>query len=346
MEGVQEIVFQVLLSRMIKKSSYSRPLLEPEVIDLIDRAREVLSYEPVLLEISSDIVIVGDIHGNIDDLIRIFERLKYPPATRYLFLGDYVDRGQNSVEVMLLLFSLKIMYPDSVYLLRGNHEGESLTSVYGFQQEVMDKYGNDVYYAFIDAFYELPMCAVVGSKIFCVHGGISPSLYSLDTLRNASKPMEIGLNGVFSDLVWSDPDINVEGFGESHRGCGYLFGSESLEQFLLNNDLDILIRSHEACDEGVAWPFADSELHADTCVTIFSNTDYCMKQNKGSVLCVSEDLTVTIEIFEPTYTEFFQKMVFPIWLAPYVATKEKSDTKKVVKLSENNNENIGECVSI
>ena len=335
MEDIQEIVFQILLSRMKRKKKFLRKLTELEIINLLTISKDILFDEPVLLELPSEIVIVGDLHGNIDDLIRIFERLKYPPITKYLFLGDYVDRGQNSVEVMIFLLCLKVLYPDSIYLLRGNHESRSLTNFYGFEEEVKEKYNENIYEYFIEMFYELPLCAIVGQRIFCVHGGISPSLFTLDILKNLEKPGEIGINGLFCDLVWSDPDGNIDGFQESHRGCGCLFGANVLEQFLAANDLDLLVRSHESCDEGYSWPFVEDENYAESCITIFSNSDYCERQNHASVLLVSKDLNVSIELFNYEYL-YENENLLPFWLSEFIHKKESLIKSK----SENINNNI------
>ncbi|EAX89866.1 Ser/Thr protein phosphatase, putative [Trichomonas vaginalis G3] len=342
-ESIEEIVFQVLLGRMNKKKRYARPITQSEIITLCRQAQKVFSREPSLLELEGGIVIVGDLHGNIDDLIRIFERLRYPPATRYLFLGDYVDRGVYGTEVMLLLFALKVKFPDCVFLIRGNHECSSLTSVYGFENEVLQKYNSDVYNSFIQTFYTLPLAAVVGQRIFCVHGGISPELGKVDVLKNIPRPKEIPLTGMISDLVWSDPEYTVDTFEPSHRGCGYLFGAEALKEFLDKNQFDLLVRSHEMCEDGVAWPYAADDSAADKCITIFSNSDYCGRENDAAVICVTEDLAVSIEMFECQFTEDPKRTILlPYWLSDLIAKKDAqraARAKTPHPLSENTNIN-------
>lgn len=331
---VDEIVFQILVGRMAKKKRFARPITQREILGILSDVRDVLCREPVMLELAPPMVIVGDIHGNIDDLIRIFERLRYPPANRFLFLGDYVDRGENGIEVMLLLMALKIKFPENVFLLRGNHESGSLTKVYGFEEEALQKYDKDIYNAFVDTFFELPLSARVGSKIFCVHGGISPELINIEDLNKVQKPKEIPSEGVFSDLVWSDPDPEVKYFKESRRGCGFLYGPEALDEFLSVNKLDLLVRSHEVCENGIDWPFADDERDfGGSCITIFSNTDYCGYPNKGAVLVVSERLEVTIEMFDPL-SEIMpgnnkkHNVLMPYWLSEFIQKKEAERIKK------------------
>lgn len=335
---MDEIVFQILLRRMGKKKRYIKPITRDQIHDLLIKTRETLSKEPFLLDLKADIVIVGDLHGNVDDLIRIFEKLRYPPARRYLFLGDYVDRGECGFEVMLLLFALKVKFPEHIFLLRGNHECESLTGVYGFHHEMLEKYDQVIYEDFIETFYEMPLCALVGQRIFCVHGGISPEVISIDELRKLEKPYEFPTSGVITDLVWSDPDVEVEGFVPSTRGCGYLYGPEALDAFLAENDIDLVVRSHEVCDEGIYWPYAAEEDYADMCVTIFSNTDYCERANTGAVLCVSEDLTVTVEMLEMVFPESKKKnILLPYWLTDFITNKESERQKirNAKKMAEN-----------
>jgi predicted phosphodiesterase len=170
-----------------------------------------------LLELAGNFTVVGDIHGNIDDLLRVFERRGYPPETNYLFLGDYVDRGQNSVEVLIMLYSLKVLFPSNIYLIRGNHECESVTAVYGFKREVCRRFSVQVYQKFVKSFSHLPYAAVVNNKYFCVHGGISPDLASVDEIADIEKPQISAASSLANDMVWSDP-LDVNGFVKSDRG--------------------------------------------------------------------------------------------------------------------------------
>jgi protein phosphatase len=157
-----------------------------------------------LLRLSGGINVVGDIHGNIDDLIRIFEKFGYPPVADYLFLGDYVDRGEYSIEVLLLLFALKCKFPNHIYLVRGNHETYQISKVYGFLKECSDKFSACMFTQFNYVFQYLPIAAILEEKVFCVHGGISPDLLHVSDLDSMEKP-RLTLSGVFVDLLWSDP---------------------------------------------------------------------------------------------------------------------------------------------
>ncbi|OHS94311.1 Ser/Thr protein phosphatase [Tritrichomonas foetus] len=334
---LDEIVFQVLLGRMHSKKQFLQPITEKTLMRLVDQVSDVLAKEPVMLRLDANITVVGDIHGNIDDLLRIFERLRYPPAMKYLFLGDYVDRGNYSTEVLTLLFALKVKYPNHVYLLRGNHETMSLSRVYGFYREITSpgKYTSELYYKICEAFEELPLCAIVGDRIFCVHGGISPLLGDANNLLKMKKPEEdLSSTGVFADMVWSDPSSEVKGYTPNGRGCGYLFGSDALAKFLDENNLDILIRSHEMCQEGVSWPYADDDENVDRCLTVFSNSNYCGRGNSAAVLHVNNDLLVNVELIQPlTDSEMRKrKVLLPFWLYDLIALKEsEKNAAKTIK---------------
>jgi protein phosphatase len=333
---LDEIVFQILLSRMTGKKPYRRPIKEETVLQLCEDARQILTKERVMLKLNADIAVVGDIHGNVDDLIRTFERLRYPPAMRYLFLGDYIDRGPYGTEVLILLLALKCKFPEHIYLLRGNHECAALSRFYGFSDEIVGKYSETVYRATIVLFRELPLAAVVGERVFCVHGGLSPSLRRLSEFETLAKPLDFADKGLFQDMVWSDPRSTVRGFVPSTRNCGMHFGPEATRAFLDQNDLDLVIRSHEMCMEGISWPFANDETAGEKCLTVFSNTNYCDMGNTGAILHISTDLIVNVEVLSPLTEETARSRhtVLPYWLSELIAQKEKAPRRGRRKVSE------------
>lgn len=304
-----EIVLSILTAEMRGDHSAAELPDDETVVDLIKSAKNKLRNEPSLLRLSGQIVVVGDIHGNIDDLLRIFERNGYPPKRTYLFLGDYVDRGSHSVEVLLLLYALKVLYPAHLYMIRGNHECESVTSVYGFKRECFRRIGVKAYYKFIKSFSYLPFAAVINDSVFCVHGGISPVLGTLEDIEEIEKPSIAADNEIANDMVWSDPNPKVNGFKTSDRGSGYFFDNEKLDEFLENNNLSLLIRSHESCAKGYARPL-------DKCLTVFSNCDYCGMGNKAAVAIVHEDSDVTLEKFQPLNDDDLEKrrIILPEWI--------------------------------
>jgi serine/threonine-protein phosphatase 2A catalytic subunit len=167
--------------------------------------------------------------------------------------GDYVDRGYYSVETVTLLVALKIRYPSRITILRGNHESRQITQVYGFYDECLRKYGNaNVWKYFTDLFDYLPLTALIDNQIFCLHGGLSPSIDTLDNIRALDRIQEVPHEGPMCDLLWSDPDDRC-GWGISPRGAGYTFGQDISEAFNHNNGLTLIARAHQLVMEGYNW---------------------------------------------------------------------------------------------
>jgi protein phosphatase len=305
-----KFVYDVIRSRLPPRQSLNSSVSADSVCDLCSAVANHLSAEPVMLRVLANIHIVGDIHGNIDDLLRIFERCGYPPETRYLFLGDYVDRGNCGVEVLVLLFALKCMFPTHVYLLRGNHETDTVGGSTDFLKECRQKYSQAVFRKCHETFQLLPIAAIVGDGIFCVHGGISPLLKSVEEFEKMDKP-GAALSPLFIDLLWSDPSSSVNDFSPSGRGAS-LFGEAPLRLFLERNRLSLLIRAHEMCSDGVCFPFATS----NQCVTVFSTSDYCGDGNAAAVVTVSHDLMVDSVVFPKLSAKAKQmrRVQFPEWL--------------------------------
>jgi len=250
--------------------------------------------EPVLLEVSAPVNICGDTHGQYNDLLRLFEFGGRPPQTNYLFLGDYVDRGKNSVETMGLLLAYKIKYPNNVFLLRGNHESEIINHVYGFYDECRRRYNIKIYKLFSDCFNWLPISAIVDDKILCMHGGISPDLTSLDKIRKIVRPTEVPDKGLLCDLLWSDPDKNVDGWGTNERGVSVTFNENIVNKVVEDLDIDLICRAHQVVENGFEF-FADKKL-----VTVFSAPNYCNQfDNAGGMMLVDENLICGFKILRP-----------------------------------------------
>jgi len=181
---------------------------EEHALAIIEKATEIFKQEETLLEVDAPITVCGDIHGQYYDLMKLFEIGGKPSETRYLFLGDYVDRGCFGTEVCILLFALKINSPNTIHLLRGNHECRLMTSHFTFKQECLWKYTPHIYKLFMKTFDCLPLCAVIQTNMgnfFCVHGGISPSLRKLNDIKEIDRFQEPPDDGLFCDLLWSDP---------------------------------------------------------------------------------------------------------------------------------------------
>eukprot|EP01017_Pseudomicrothorax_dubius_P017740 TRINITY_DN1990_c0_g1_i1.p1 TRINITY_DN1990_c0_g1~~TRINITY_DN1990_c0_g1_i1.p1 ORF type:complete len:270 (+),score=33.20 TRINITY_DN1990_c0_g1_i1:99-908(+) len=220
-------------------------LTENEIRGLCIKSRDVFISQPILLELDAPLKICGDIHGQYHDLLRLFEYGGYPPDSNYLFLGDYVDRGKQSLETICLLLAYKIKYPENFFLLRGNHECASINRIYGFYDECKRRYSIKIWKAFTDCFNCLPVAAIIDSKILCMHGGLSPELSSLDQLKKLMRPTDIPDTGLLCDLLWSDPEKEVSGWSENERGVSYVFGQDIVTAFLKKHDLDLICRAHQ-----------------------------------------------------------------------------------------------------
>jgi diadenosine tetraphosphatase ApaH/serine/threonine PP2A family protein phosphatase len=269
------------------------------------RAKETLRKENSLLEnITGKVIVVGDLHCNIDDLLHIIYHHGLPEENlKYLFLGDYVDRGDNSIETMLYLLCLKIQFPDYVYLIRGNHEFVEMCSYYGFSEECIDRLGMSVgtavFTEITSVFPYLPLAAVIQNEYFAVHGGISSHINKLEDIRNVNRfsIVDYHESSVVTDLVWGDPrKFRNETImtRPSERGIGEVFSEAKVKKFLKDNKLVSIFRAHEVCEEGYNDVFVDSVTQIPICITVFSATNYCQMNNKGAVLVLFEDGAMSI----------------------------------------------------
>lgn len=239
-------------------------LKNAEITAVCTAARELFLSQPAMLELSAPVKIVGDVHGQYTDLIRLFEMCGFPPSSNYLFLGDYVDRGKQSLETILLLLCYKLKFPENFFLLRGNHECANVTRVYGFYDECKRRCNIKVWKTFIDTFNCLPIAATVAGKIFCVHGGLSPSLSHMDDIRGIARPTDVPDYGLLNDLLWSDPADMEEDWEPSERGVSYCFGKKVIMNFLQKHDFDLVCRAHMVVEDGYEF-YQDRIL-----VTVFS----------------------------------------------------------------------------
>jgi len=335
------------------------------------------------VSVDAPVTICGDIHGQFHDLMELFRVGGDVPDTNYLFMGDFVDRGFYSLESFLLLLCLKVRYPDRITLIRGNHESRQITTVYGFYDECIRKYGSaNVWRYCCEVFDYLALGAIVlgassglepttsfandatqasvpiddgeletevlnsqgqvtfstyrqrkrsssdtsidsraispprdisaapgqvtpsrtgapgtgasgdgnGSAttsrtgaVLCVHGGLSPLIDSVDKIRLIDRKQEVPHEGAMCDLLWSDPD-EIEGWGLSPRGAGFLFGSDIVKQFNHLNGLSLVARAHQLVMEGY------KEMFDGGIVTVWSAPNYCYRcGNVAAILELGED---------------------------------------------------------
>jgi serine/threonine-protein phosphatase PP1 catalytic subunit len=289
-----DTVINKLLEARGNKPGKQVQLSEAEVKGLALKSREIFMTQSTLLELEAPIKICGDIHGQYYDLLRLFEYGGFPPESNYLFLGDYVDRGKQSLETICLLLAFKIKYPENFFLLRGNHECANINRIYGFYDECKRRYNIRLWKTFTDTFNCMPLAAIVDEKIFCMHGGLSPELQSMDQIRKIVRPTDVPDSGLICDLLWSDPEEGISGWGENDRGVSFTFGADVVEKFLRKHDLDLMCRAHQVVEDGYQF-FAKRQL-----ITIFSAPNYCGEfDNSGALMAVDETLMCSFQILKP-----------------------------------------------
>ncbi|KAI9681703.1 MAG: 3',5'-cyclic-nucleotide phosphodiesterase (PDEase) (3':5'-CNP) [Bathelium mastoideum] len=305
-------------------------LTEDQALWIIQMGTDLLKQEPNLLEMDAPITVCGDVHGQYFDLMKLFEVGGDPAETRYLFLGDYVDRGYFSIECVLYLWSLKIWYPDTLWLLRGNHECRHLTDYFTFKLECKHKYSEKVYEACMESFCALPLAAIMNKQFLCIHGGLSPELHSLEDLKAIDRFREPPTHGLMCDILWADPleefgqERTSEFFVHNHvRGCSFFFSYPSACAFLEKNNLLSIIRAHEAQDAGYRMYRKTRTTGFPSVMTIFSAPNYLDVYNNKAAVLKYENNVMNIRQFNCTPHPYWLPNFMDVftWSLPFVGEK-------------------------
>ncbi|KAL1304183.1 hypothetical protein AAFC00_000607 [Neodothiora populina] len=305
-------------------------LTEDQALWIINEGTKILEREPNLLEMDAPITVCGDVHGQYYDLMKLFEVGGDPADTRYLFLGDYVDRGYFSIECVLYLWSLKIWYPNTLWLLRGNHECRHLTDYFTFKLECKHKYSENVYEACMKSFCALPLAAVMNKQFLCIHGGLSPELHTLEDLKSIDRFREPPTHGLMCDLLWADPledfgqEKTQEYFVHNHvRGCSYFFSYPAACAFLEKNNLLSIIRAHEAQDAGYRMYRKTRTTGFPSVMTIFSAPNYLDVYNNKAAVLKYENNVMNIRQFNCTPHPYWLPNFMDVftWSLPFVGEK-------------------------
>ena len=281
-----------IVKKLLSPHQLTGKLIIPhsDVTFICSSVQQLFLRDESLMDLHGKFVVIGDLHGQYFDLLRIFKKFGFPNTTNYLFLGDYVDRGPDSIHILILLFAFKVLYPHRIFMIRGNHECELVCEKGGFKNECEFKGANFI--EFINVFNTLPIAARLNKKMICIHGGISPLVFSLQDIKSFPRPSDIGPLSIYSDLVWSDPNSKINEFGKSVRGPCSTFGQKALHRFLDENGLDIMVRAHEIPLNGFDFPFSfDGRI-----VTVFSSI-YLYNDNIGSVMIVDENACFSFDVF-------------------------------------------------
>ncbi|KRY10625.1 Serine/threonine-protein phosphatase PP1(5.9) [Trichinella patagoniensis] len=249
-----------LQEKLLRNRGSTTPLTEQELMEILNAAIPLLLAEQSLIEFNAPVVICGDIHGQFEDLLRLYDSV-----------GDYVDRGPQSVEVMSLQILLKLQYPNDYFLLRGNHEHAVINRSYGFYNECTSRYSVNLWKRFQNLFVCMPLSALVSKKILCMHGGISSELKNFDQIRGIQRPTSVSPCGILC-------------FKKSPRGVGCVFGENVTIEFCDNMGIDLIV-----FDQGYQF-FAERR-----CVTVFSAPNYCnIFNNAAAALIIDKNLNCKI----------------------------------------------------
>ena len=281
-ENIDELIIKIYKDELLSMQEFNKVFF---------KAKDILDKRENIAILKTPLIICGCINAHFEELKDIFKICGNISETKYLFLGDYVGRGWNGLSTFILLILYLIKYPNNLVFLRGNHDSRTFSRMYGLYNECLQKYSNkyeaeDIYNMINELFDLLQLAAIVDNKYFCIHGGLSPDLKKLEEINKLERKKEIPENGIITDLIWSDPNEEVDEYVPSKKGAGQFYGEKAVQNFLKeNSNIEMIIRSHELVDNGYKYQFNNKLL------TVFSAPDYAGRVgfNIGSVLKLDEN---------------------------------------------------------
>jgi serine/threonine-protein phosphatase PP1 catalytic subunit len=298
MADIRRDVFSALNRLLQAKSRKPGTLVrlnQQTIIQICELAKGIIFNEPPLIDVQPCVHVVGDLHGQFYDLLRIFDCVGFPPDHTFLFLGNYVDRGTQSIETMTLLLAYKILHPEHIYLLRGNPECAEISEIEGFKSECVSRYSMRLWKIFIEVFNVLPIAASIGGKIFATHAGISPEITNLQFFDTIHRPIAKIERPIF-DLMWSDPNELSCGLTVNPRSESFCFGLEPAHAFLDAIGHEILVRGHQMVVGGFEFPFDQDR----TVVSLYSAPCAGFDCDSfGAVMTVSETFECSFAVIKP-----------------------------------------------
>ena len=235
-----------------------------EIIPFLKEASDILAREDKVIHRSGYALFIGDIHG---DLLNCLKALKVAEEKNAIpvFMGDYVDRGTHQAQVANYLFARKILDPDGLILLRGNHEFKEINLKFGFSDVIMEKYSETIYWLYNVGFSTMPLAAVLNNNTIGLHGGVASNIRYLKDIENLPAHQLSGYDDRLGNL-WNDPNEDHDGFkANKKRKVFYSFGRDVFDRFMKDNDLELMVRGHEEIEEGFRYSF-DKKL-----LSIFSS---------------------------------------------------------------------------
>lgn len=299
-----EDIYSILLSNKDTLPGEYVPLDFEELEMVCNLSKKVLAKDGIVINVEAPINVIGDIHGQYSYLWEYLTDMN-KRKEKYLFLGDYVDRGPNSIECIVLLLCLKILHRKRFFLIRGNHESEETTKKYGLYDECIQKYeskGEELYKLLLGVFEYLPLAAIISKddqKIFCVHGGLSPNFTKISQFDELKFPIKIPDAGFIRDILWSDPNDEIDQYEENPQRAGeYIFGLNAVKEFLTQNGFNYIFRAHQLVQYGYEFPFLKKN-NDKSLLTIFSSPNYYDKfRNSGAMVTVGDDMSFSFKTVE------------------------------------------------